>query len=176
RLLGRAPDDRRGRAHAARGRRQPAATPGGRRQARGVTDPPGVSRTTHVIRWLAVVVVLSVAAAAAAIALGLRQPGPPRTGPAIVTVEEGERFADIADDLRRQGVLRHPLPLVLWARFTRRDRAVHWGEFLITTPLSPLELLARVTGPPDPLHPLTVPEGFTVREIVRLLAAGGFGA
>ena len=128
------------------------------------------------IRLLAAVVLLAVVGAAAVIALGLRQPGPPRPGPAIVTVEEGERFADIAEDLRRQGVLRHPLPLVVWARLTRRDRAVHWGEFLITTPLSPLELLARVTGPPDPLHPLTVPEGFTVREIVHLLATSGFGA
>ena len=128
------------------------------------------------IRVVAAVVVLAVAGAAAWVALGLTRPGPPRTAPAIVTVEEGERFADIAADLRRQGVLRHAWPLVVWARVTRRDRAVHWGEFLITTPLSPLELLERLTGPPDPLHPLTVPEGFTVREIVRLLAASGFGA
>src|SRR5437870_646856 len=89
---------------------------------------------------------------------------------------EGERFAEVAEDLRRQGVLRHPLPLVVWARLTRQDRAVHWGEYLITTPLSPLELLARVTGLPDPVHQLTVPEGLTVRQVVQLLAASGFGA
>jgi len=93
-----------------------------------------------------------------------------------VTLDEGERFAEVAEDLRRQGVLRHPLPLVVWARLTRQDRAVHWGEYLITTPLSPLELLARVTGLPDPVHQLTVPEGLTVRQVVQLLAASGFGA
>src|SRR5207244_2860811 len=86
------------------------------------------------------------------------------------------RFAEVAEDLRRQGVLRHPLPLVVWARLTRQDRAVHWGEYLITTPLSPLGLLARVTGLPDPVHQLTVPEGLTVRQVVQLLAASGFGA
>ena len=128
------------------------------------------------IRLLAAGVVLAVAVAIAGSAILLRQPGPPRRAPAIVTVEEGERFAEIADDLRRQDVLRHPLPLVLWARLTRQDRAVHWGEYLITTPLSPLELLARLTGPPDPLHPVTVPEGLTVREVVHLLAASGFGS
>jgi UPF0755 protein len=106
----------------------------------------------------------------------LGRPGPPRPSPAVITVEEGERFADIAADLHRQGVLRHPLPLIFWARLTGQDRAVHWGEYLITTPLSPLELLARVTGPPDALHPLTVPEGFTVEQVVTLLAASGFGA
>jgi UPF0755 protein len=129
-----------------------------------------------VIRLLAAGVLLVIAAVALGWAVVLRQPGPPRLGPAIVTVEEGERFADIAADLRRQGVLRHSLPLIVWARLTRQDRAVHWGEYLVTTPLSPLELLARLGGPPDPLHPLTVPEGFTVREIVHLLAATGFGS
>ena len=128
------------------------------------------------IRLVAAVLVLAVTAIAIGFVLVLRQPGPPRLAPAIVTVEEGERFADIASDLSRQGVLRHPLPLVVWARLTRQDRAIHWGEYLITTPLSPLELLHRLSGPPDPLHAVTIPEGFSVRQIVRLLAASGFGS
>ena len=113
--------------------------------------------------------------AAAALERALRA-APPLPGPVTVTVEEGERFADVAKDLRREGVLRHPLPLVLWARLSGQDRAVHWGEYLITTPLTPLELLARLTGPPDPLHAVTVPEGLTAREVVRLFAAAGFGS
>ena len=127
------------------------------------------------IRALAIVL-LAAAAAGAALAIFLRAPGPPRTAPAVVTVDEGERFGEVAEDLRRQGVLRHPLPLVLWARLTRQDRAVHWGEYLITTPLSPLELLARLSGPPDPVHPITIPEGFSVRQVVQLLASSGFGS
>jgi UPF0755 protein len=126
-------------------------------------------------RVLLLALVLGLAGAGAMVA-ALRRAGPPRLAPVTITVEEGQRFADVAEDLRRQGVLRHPLPLVLWARITRQDRDVHWGEYLITTPLSPLELLARVTGPPDPLHAVTVPEGLTAREIVRLLAAAGFGS
>jgi len=129
-----------------------------------------------VIRVVAAVLVLAVTAIAIGFIVVLRQAGPPRLAPAIVTVEEGERFADIAADLSRQGVLRHPLPLVVWARLTRQDRAIHWGEYLITTPLSPLELLRRLSGPPDPLHTVTIPEGFSVRQIVRLLAASGFGS
>ncbi|HJQ85658.1 MAG TPA: endolytic transglycosylase MltG [Candidatus Binatia bacterium] len=128
------------------------------------------------IRLVAAAAAVALAGAALAFALVLRQPGPPRPAPAIVTVEEGDRFADVAADLRRQGVLRHALPLVVWARLTGQDRAVHWGEYLITTPLSPLELLARLNGPPDPLHAVTVPEGLTLRETVRLLADSGFGS
>src|SRR5206468_3566035 len=133
-------------------------------------------RAPAVTRLLAAGAVLAAAAAAVAFVLVLRAPGPPRPTPVTVTLEEGERFAEVAEDLRRQGVLRHPLPLVLWARLTRQDRAVHWGEYLVTTPLSPLELLARVIGPPDALHALTVPEGLSVRQVVQLLAASGFGS
>ena len=49
----------------------------------------------------------------------------------------------VVEDLRGQGLLRHAWPLVFWARVSRADRRIHWGEYLITTPLSPLELLAR---------------------------------
>jgi UPF0755 protein len=134
-----------------------------------------VTRTGRVL-LVPAALLLAAAGATALVALDLRRPGPPRPTPVTLTVEEGERFAEIAEDLRRQGVLRHPLPLVVWARLTGRDREVHWGEYLITTPLSPLELLARLTGPPDSLHSVTVPEGYTMREIVQLLVAAGFGA
>ncbi|MFN8544183.1 MAG: endolytic transglycosylase MltG [Candidatus Binatia bacterium] len=105
----------------------------------------------------------------------LTQAGPPLDAPVTITVTEGRRFADVARELADTGLLRHPLPLVAWARLTGHDRGVHWGEYLITTPLSPLELLARLSGPPDPLHMVTIPEGLTVREIVALLAQAGFG-
>src|SRR5579883_787511 len=78
--------------------------------------------------------------------------------------------------LAREGVLRTPRLLTVWARLTGKDRVVHWGEYLITTPLSPLEVLARVTGPPDPLHTITIPEGRTVHDVVAALAAAGFGS
>jgi UPF0755 protein len=131
-----------------------------------------------VTRWLArvlLVTVLAVGALGGLWAVVLRRPGPPLREPVTIAVEQGERFADVAADLERQGVLRNAQALVLWARLTRQDRAVHWGEYLITTPLTPLEMLARVTGPPDPLHAVTVPEGFTVHQAVALLSANGFG-
>ncbi|HYV58200.1 MAG TPA: endolytic transglycosylase MltG [Candidatus Nitrosopolaris sp.] len=106
----------------------------------------------------------------------LRRVGPPRSEPVVVSIDEHAHLAKVAHDLRRQGLLRHAWPFIVWARLSRRDRAVHWGEYLITTPLSPLELLARLTAPPDALHPLTVPEGLTVRDVVSLLASAGFGS
>jgi UPF0755 protein len=131
------------------------------------------------MRRAALLLALPVLAAIAVGALAyvdLHRPGPPVTGPQIVTVIEGKRFADVAEELHARGMLRHPMLLVAWARLTRRDRQVRAGEFLITTPLSPLGLLARVTSRPDPLHQATIPEGLTMREVVSTLAGAGFGA
>src|SRR5262249_56091151 len=102
--------------------------------------------------------------------------GPAMPEPVIVTVHEHQRLGDLARDLAGQGVLRHPRLFVLWAQLTGQDKNVHWGEFRLTQPLSPRELLARLTGPPDALHTVTVPEGTTVQRVVALLAAAGLGS
>jgi UPF0755 protein len=130
------------------------------------------------VRRLAAVVVAVAglgAAAAGGAWVALRRPGPPVTAPIVVSIDEGQRFGAIADQLAARGVLRHPALLTLWARATGADRGVHWGEFLITTPLSPLDLLARLTSRPDALHTVTIPEGYAVHDVLRALDAAGFG-
>jgi UPF0755 protein len=126
--------------------------------------------------WIGAAVVGLAAAGGGLAYLELERPGPPVIGPTVVTVEPGERFADVADDLRARGLLRHPGLLVAWARITGQDRQVRAGEFLITTPLSPIGMLARVTARPDPLHQVTIPEGLPVRDVVALWSAAGFGS
>jgi UPF0755 protein len=126
-------------------------------------------------------VIAGAAAAAAALVAGtaaflLNQRGPAMAEPVIVTVREDQRLGDVARDLVAQGILRHPRLFVIWAHLTGQDRSVHWGEFRLTEPLSPRELLARLTGPADALHTVTIPEGTTVQRVVALLAGAGLGS
>jgi UPF0755 protein len=126
-------------------------------------------------------VIASAGAAALVVVVGtiaflLNQRGPAMPEPVTVTVRERQRLGDVARDLAGQGVLRHPRLFVLWAQLTGQDKNVHWGEFRLTQPLSPRELLARLTGPPDALHTVTVPEGTTAQHVVALLAAAGLGS
>lgn len=115
-------------------------------------------------------------ATATLIAWLLHRGGPPLAEPVTIAVQQGDRLADVADRLVRQGVLRAPGPFLWWARLTGKDRDVRAGEFQIASPLSPVELLARITQPPDALHTVTIPEGLTVQEVVGLLAAAGLGS
>jgi UPF0755 protein len=105
----------------------------------------------------------------------LRRPGPPLAAPVIFTVAQGDRPADVARRLVDQGLLRSGRPFLLWARLTGRDRDIRSGDFRMTAPLSPLEVLARLTSAPDALNVVTIPEGLSVREVVARLAAAGLG-
>jgi UPF0755 protein len=125
--------------------------------------------------YLATALVAIVASFVGGVFLFLHSPGPALVEPATVTVPAGSRFTDVAHELVARGLLRHALPLVGWARLTGEDRAVRSGVYLVTRPLTPIELLARVTGPPDPSQMVTIPEGLTAREVTAQLAAAGYG-
>ena len=127
-------------------------------------------------RTVAAVIVAAILGGAAVVTILLDRPGPALPEPVTVTIREGERIGDIARGLVEQGVLRSSGLFVAWARLTRRDHLIHWGEFRIVEPLSPRQLLERLIGPPDALHAVTIPEGRTVHEVVSLLAAAGLGS
>src|SRR5262249_47693964 len=124
-VLGRAPDQLRGRGAPARSRRSRSAAARARRPGGRGGDPGGLPvepSMTRVLLWLSATAAVSLIAGAVTLALMLRAPGPTLSGPVTINVEEGARFADVAAELRRHGVLRHPLALALWARVTRQDR------------------------------------------------------
>ena len=127
------------------------------------------------MRWLGLGVA-AMAVAAAVVAALLYLPGPELPRPVTLTVGEGMRFGDVATEAARRGVLRHPRLLTWWARLSRADRAVRWGDYSIRHALSPRELLARLAGPPDPIHQVTIPEGFTVQAALAALETAGFGS
>jgi UPF0755 protein len=130
------------------------------------------------MRRLGVLLLVLLLAAAGAVGWAyfeLGRPGPELAEPAIVTVEPGKRFVDVATELSTRGLLRHPFLLVAWARFTGQDRQIRAGDFSIPSALSPRDLLARLTSRPD-VHRVTIPEGLRVHDVVGLLSAAGFGA
>ena len=130
------------------------------------------------MRRLAVLLLFLLLAAAGAVGWAyfeLGRPGPALAEPAIVTVEPGKRFVDVAGELSTRGLLRHPLLLVAWARLTGQDRQIRAGDFSIPSALSPRDLLTRLTSRPD-VHRVTIPEGLRVHDVVGLLSGAGFGA
>ncbi len=105
----------------------------------------------------------------------LHTPAAPPAGGATISVAPGTPFRSVAIQLQRAGILRHPLVLAAWARYRGLDRSVRSGDYVIDSPMTPLEVLAMLRSPSRALQWVTVPEGYTAAQAATLLEQEGFG-
>jgi UPF0755 protein len=106
----------------------------------------------------------------------LHQPVAPPPAGVLVSVPRGAPFRAIAQQLYRSGLLRYPRILSVYARFRGLDRRVHSGDYRIDQPLSPVQLLDLLQWPSRALHWVTIPEGYTARQVADVLEREGFGS
>ncbi len=86
-----------------------------------------------------------------------------------VVIERGDTLADAAARLQRAGALSDPLALRLAARLRGADAAIESGEYRIPAHQSADEILQRLTSGAVDAVWVTIPEGFTAREIADRL-------
>lgn len=102
---------------------------------------------------------------------------PPGSGRAAARfeIEDHETLSQVAARLEREGLIRNRLYFVAFGRLTGSERALKPGEYALTTAMRPLEILDRFRRGTVILHPLTVPEGYTTRQIAQVLGEAGLG-
>jgi UPF0755 protein len=129
---------------------------------------PPRRRTFRPSRWaLLLIMIVGIAVLAdLLIPAGLAPPDERR----VVLVQRGETLAEIAGELKRQGLIRSTLGFHALARLMRLDRHIQAGQYSIklgTTVPELLKIFARgMTG----LNLVTIPEGLTLTEISLLLS------
>jgi UPF0755 protein len=122
---------------------------------------------------LLALVLAGLVGAVALIARLLTAPVPPLG--AMLVVRDGDTLAAVATRLERAGVIRSALLFRLRARGAGRDRHLQPGEYRFAAPLGTPELLELLAS--GGAHPeVTIPEGFTVRDVAALLARDGYGS
>ncbi len=87
----------------------------------------------------------------------------------MLTVEKGEAFSSITHQLSRMGLVRHPWVLDAYAYLRRYDRRIHAGTYQFTPGERPKDILAKLVRGDVLKVSVTIPEGFTAREIARVL-------
>ena len=100
----------------------------------------------------------------------LRAPGP-LAAPVTIDLPRGTGVVAIAGRLAAVGAIEHPRAFALLARLTGRDRSLKAGEYALEPGMSPDAILALLASGKVVLHPVAVPEGLTVHEVMALLAA-----
>ena len=93
----------------------------------------------------------------------------------LVTVSSGDSFGTTAARLETAGIIDHPLKFELVARLNGDDQRLKAGQYAFSGKLSPRDVLEILVKGSVKLYRLTVPEGYTVKQIARLVEAAGIG-
>lgn len=84
-------------------------------------------------------------------------------------LRRGATFTAVARQLEEAGILRHPALFVLLGRMLGQARSVKAGNYEIEAPVRPLELLRKITEGDYSQVAIVFPEGWTFRQMRRLL-------
>ena len=88
----------------------------------------------------------------------------------------GQGFVTITRNLHQAGIVRHPRKFRLLARIRGSDRQIKAGEYLLPASMTPNRLLDVLVEGKVRLYRLTIPEGYTLRQIAQVVESAGFAA
>ncbi len=91
--------------------------------------------------------------------------------PVTVSVPAGATFNEVVDTLEAYGLVRKPSLFRLYARLKRSDREVRAGPYAFPRPSSWARLLRDLTEGRVLTQTLTIPEGFTLKQMAPRIAS-----
>jgi len=90
-------------------------------------------------------------------------------------IQPGTGLNKIALDLKEKGVIRSTLVVKLLARWNQQSDQIQAGTYRFSDPATPEEILARLVKGDVEKVSLTIPEGFTLQQIIDRISKEGFG-
>lgn len=105
--------------------------------------------------------------------IALFTPSGQSTVPVLVEFEQGASFAKILNTLNEKGLVRNKTAFLLLARLKGSTKSIHAGEYEFSASMSPATILEKLEKGMVVKHPITIPEGYNVREIAELLEDAG---
>ncbi len=139
---------------------------------------PTAPKRRRMLFWAALALVVTAAVAGG---LGLRQwlfQRWPVTPPSIqrVTIAPGTGVGQIALQLEQAGVIGDADRFVSLARWREAAQKIKAGEYEFVKAATPVEILDRLVAGDVVKIRITIPEGFTLREIAARVEAAGIGS
>ena len=97
------------------------------------------------------------------------------TGEVFVELAPGSSVSTIAARLASLGVVPDPVTFRVAARVAGAERRLQAGEYRFADAASPMDVVSRLARGDVYTHPLTFPEGLTIKEMAVLFERGGLG-
>ncbi|MBA2485960.1 MAG: endolytic transglycosylase MltG [Nitrospira sp.] len=97
--------------------------------------------------------------------------GPLKPFPRVVLIPDGSTYQQVASLLKSERLIRSRWVFLLLGKMRDIDRKIHPGEYELDGSMSPKDILAKLLAGRVVLHPVTIPEGYTLAQIAEVLAA-----
>ncbi|HEU4710864.1 MAG TPA: endolytic transglycosylase MltG [Pyrinomonadaceae bacterium] len=120
---------------------------------------------------LLIIVVLLIAggASAAWVYAELRRPVVHNKSGQYIEIPRGSSPSSIIKKLADEGIIKHEWPLKFYLKGTGRGSTLKAGEYDFPSPVSPLQVLAKLQQGERRLTRLTIPEGYTRWDIAKAM-------
>ena len=135
--------------------------------------PRRVRRSASLLVLLLVVALATVFGIAYTIELLGPVSGNPNAKTVLVTIPPGKSARQIGEILARKHLIRSPVSFVLASRMDHLSGEMHAGRYLLSPAMPPRQIAALMALGETAGNVITVPEGFTVKQIARRLADAG---
>jgi len=96
------------------------------------------------------------------------------TGSQIYTITSGSSIKKVSQDLYRLGIIEHPNYFKLYARWEKLSSKIKAGEYVIEAGQTPPELLKLFVAGKVKNYHLTIPEGWTFKQILSAIKASPY--
>jgi UPF0755 protein len=90
-----------------------------------------------------------------------------------ITIPYGASTSRIAYLLWEKELIREPNIFRLYTRINDYDGRLKAGEYLLSSDMSTPEIVAKIAAGTVATYPFTIPEGFTLKQIAKVLSAEG---
>ncbi|MDR4479057.1 MAG: endolytic transglycosylase MltG [Nitrospira sp.] len=97
--------------------------------------------------------------------------GIPKPPSHIVLIPEGSTFQQVANILQNEQLIRSRAAFLLLGKTRENDRKIRPGEYELDGGMSPREILGKLLAGRVVLHPVTIPEGYSLVQIADVLGA-----
>jgi UPF0755 protein len=91
----------------------------------------------------------------------------------VFFVREGATLNEVTSELESKRIITGKRLFLLWARLMGYSRSIKAGEYRLSSGMPPLKILETLSKGIVITHPVTIPEGFTIRQIGELLEEKG---
>jgi len=96
--------------------------------------------------------------------------GNPKASTVLVTIPPGKSARQIGEILAKKHIIRSPLSFVFASRLDHLSGEMHAGRYALSPAMPPRQIAALMALGETATNTITVPEGFTVRQIARRLS------